>query len=213
MVYRIKKTPLTIEEWQRQRAIHIQMNEDDPVALGFATFYLNRTNRSGVIKDAGVIGGLDQSGLYKLDCRFNRDDLEQRVRRVAKYRNRIHLSRRDALAFMQDVAESLPDTTFLCIDPPYFNKGKGLYTSFYNPDDHKILADFILKISNPWVVTYDKVSIISSLYKDRRQFEFDVNYSVETKRRATELMIASKGLRMPLEVRDRIFNRPQYRAA
>ena len=95
--YHIRKTPITIDEWRAQRETHEQMDEDDPVALGFAAFFLNRTNRSGIIKAAGVIGGLDQSGPYKLDCRFNRVRLERCVRRVAKYRNRIHLTRRDAL--------------------------------------------------------------------------------------------------------------------
>lgn len=211
--YRIRKTPVTIDEWRRQRAVHLQMDVGDPVSLGFATFFLNRTNRSGIIKAAGVIGGLDQSGPYGLDCRFNRMDLEHRVRRVAKYRNRIHLSRRDALAFIGDICSDLPPSTFFCIDPPYFNKGQGLYTSFYNREDHAILADTILAIENPWVVTYDNVPQISKLYRNRRQYEFDISYSLDIKRRSTELLVASKGLRLPPEIRSRQVNRPQYRAA
>ena len=162
IIYRIRKTPVTITEWHAQREIHLSMDEDDPVALGFATFFLNRTNRSGIIKAAGVIGGRDQSGPYKIDCRFNREELERRVKRIAKYRNRIHLSRRDALAFIKDTSSSLPSTTFYCIDPPYFSKGQTLYTSFYDPEDHKILADTILRLDNPWIVTYDNASTISN---------------------------------------------------
>lgn len=213
LIYRIRKTPVSVEEWHAQREIHLSMQEDDPVSLGFATFYLNRTNRSGIIKKAGVIGGLDQSGPYKIDCRFNREDLERRVKRIAKYRSRIHLSRRDALAFIQDTSANLPSTTFYCIDPPYFSKGQALYTSFYDPSDHAILASSILKLDSPWVVTYDNAPAISKLYKDRRQYEFDINYSIETKRRGTELLIAAKGLRLPSEIRARQVNRPQYRAA
>ena len=200
LAYRIRKAPITIAEWQAQREIHLAMDASDPVALGFTTFYLNRTNRSGIIKAAGVIGGLDQSGPYKLDCRFNREDLERRVRRIAKYRNRIHLSRRDAVAFIGDVSERLPEKTFLCIDPPYFSKGQGLYSSFYDPEDHGILAKKTLGIGNPWVVTYDSVPEIAALYRDRRQYRFDINYSVGTKRRGTELLIASKNLRLPPEI-------------
>ena len=212
-VYLVKKTPVTIREWHRQREIHLGMDECDPLALGFSTFYLNRTNRSGVIKEAGVIGGLDQSGPYKIGCRFNRSDLIERVTRVAKYKSRIYLTRSDALAFMKDAAKKLPTDAFFCIDPPYFSKGKGLYTSFYDPEDHKVLANFILQMKNPWIVTYDKAPQITKLYRMRRQYEFDVNYSIETKRRATEMMIASKGLRMPDSIRARQFNRPQHRAA
>lgn len=122
LVYRIRKTPVTISEWRAQRKIHLAMDVRDPVSLGFAAFYLNRTNRSGIIKGAGVIGGLDQSGSYKLDCRFNREYLERRVRRVAKYRNRIHLFQHDALTFIGDVSEQLPESTFFFIDPPYFER-------------------------------------------------------------------------------------------
>ncbi len=213
LIYRIRKTPVTIEEWHAQKEIHLSMKEDDPVSLGFATFFLNRTNRSGIIKLAGVIGGLDQSGPYKIDCRFNREELERRVRRIVKYRNRIHLTRRDALAFIKDTSSILPSTTFYCIDPPYFSKGRALYTSFYDPEDHAILANSILELENPWLVTYDNAPAITKLYKSRRQYEFDINYSIETKRRGTELLIAAKGLRLPAEIRARQVNRPQYRAA
>ena len=213
LIYLIRKTPVTIAEWCAQREIHLSMDEDDPVALGFATFFLNRTNRSGIIKAAGAIGGQDQSGPYKIDCRFNREELEKRVKRIAKYRSLIHLSRRDALAFIKETSTSLPNTTFYCIDPPYFSKGQSLYTSFYDPEDHAILANKILSLDNPWVVTYDNAPAISKLYKTRRQYEFDINYSVETKRLGTELLIAAKGLRLPADIRARQVNRPQHRVA
>ena len=213
LAYHIRKTPLTVDEWRVQRALQLQANVDDPVTLGFATFFLNRTNRSGIIKGASVIGGLDQKGPYKMDCRFNRGDLERRVRRVAIYRNQIHLTRRDALAFVRDTSASLPRSTFFFVDPPYFKKGRGLYTSYYDPDDHRILARSVLKLQNPWVVSYDKVPVISELYRTRRQYEFDVNYSVETKRRGTELLIASDALRLPAEIQDRQVSRARSRAA
>ena len=212
LAYMIAQTPITIDEWQRQREIHLSQNADATLALGFSTFFLNRTNRSGIIKNAGVIGGLKQTGPYKIDCRFNRDDLIRRVRRVAKYRSRIHLYHRDALAFIEDLSKVLP-TTFFCVDPPYFNKGSSLYTNFYDPSDHAILASYLLSIKNPWIVTYDKNPAITMIYRDRRQFEFDLNYSVETKRVGTELLIASNGLRLPNTLRDRQVNRPQRCAA
>lgn len=213
LCYRIAKTPITVDEWRVQRATHVAEDHTDPLSLGFAAFFLNRTNRSGIIKAAGVIGGLDQSGTYKIDCRFNRDDLIRRVRRIAKYRNRIHLTRRDALAFIRDMKGRQLGRMFFCIDPPYFSKGSSLYTSYYEESDHAILADEVLSLSCPWIVTYDNVGDVSKLYRDRRQFEFDINYSIETKRVGTELLVASKGLRLPPEVRSRLVNRVQYRAA
>lgn len=213
LCYRIEKTPITVDEWRRQRWVHIEQDDSDPLSLGFSAFFLNRTNRSGIIKDAGLIGGLAQTGPYKMDCRFNREDLARRIRRVAKYKSRIHLFRRDALAFIDELKSLSLESLFFCIDPPYFSKGSSLYTSFYNPSDHEILSEAVLDLKYPWILTYDNAPEVSRLYRDRRQFEFDINYSIETKRVGTELLVASKGLKLPSKVRERQINRPQYRAA
>lgn len=213
LAYKIAKTPITVEEWRCQKEVFNAGNVDDPLSLGFSAFFLNRTNRSGIIKGAGVIGGLQQAGNYKIDCRFNRDGLIARIRRIAKYRNRIHLYQRDALDFIEQAKQSLPEETFFCVDPPYFNKGSSLYTSFYNPEDHAVLADAIISLDRPWIITYDNTPEITGLYKSRRQFEFDINYSVATKRKGTEVLIVSKGLRVPNTIKERQVNRPQYRAA
>jgi len=206
-------TPVTMDEWYRQRNIQVAENISDPMALGFATFFLNRTNRSGIIAGAGVIGGYNQEGNYKLDCRFTKSTLTARIRRIKKYANRIHLHNLDALEFLDHVDQNLPINTFLCIDPPYFNKGSKLYTSFYKPDDHADLATRVMDLQRPWIITYDNADEIKGLYKTRRQFEFHLNYSAATKRVGTEIMIASKGLRMPEELRQQQIHKPQYRAA
>lgn len=194
---------LTIEGWRRQREVYLESDQSDPLRLGFAAFYLNRTNRSGIIKGAGVIGGLKQEGTYKIDCRFNREDLIRRIRRVEKYKNRISLTQFDALDFLEYADKKVPKRAMFCIDPPYFNKGSSLYTSFYRPDDHAELSSAILKLERPWIVTYDDTAEIRVLYRDCAQFLFDVNYSVQTKRQATELLVGSPGLMMPSEIAPR----------
>lgn len=213
LVSMIESQPVDMENWYRQRDIYQNADDYDALELGFATFFLNRTNRSGIVKGAGVIGGLEQKGNYKINCRFNRTELTRRIRRIAKYRARIHLYRFDALEFMDRMDETLPERAFYCIDPPYFNKGRSLYASFYNPEDHSAVSQSVLRLERPWILTYDNTPEIAHLYKARRQFGFDVNYSVQTKRVGTELLVASKGLIMPSEVRDRQIHRPQYRAA
>jgi len=204
------RTPVTLKEWRNQRRI-FRSDDVDTMELGFAAFFLNRTNRSGVIKTAGVIGGLAQDGDYTIDCRFNKVELARRIRRIAKYRSRINLYRKDALKFIDHVEKELPKKTFLCIDPPYFQKGSRLYTSYYNKADHEKVADRILKIKQPWILTYDYCDEIHDLYTERRQFQFSLNYSLHNKRLGTELLIASKGLRMPDEFRAAQVHRPQYR--
>ena len=212
-VERILTTPITTDEWRRQRAIHQAQDESDSLALGFSAFFLNRTNRSGIISGAGVIGGLGQAGTYKIDCRFNKENLARRIRRVAKYKRRIHLTKLDALAFLSDTRQRLPEKAFFCIDPPYFEKGSHVYTNFYSREDHALLAREVLVMQQPWIVTYDNAQPISRLYRSHRQFQFDISYSLATKRRATELLIASKGLRIPGQIRERFLGRTRSCAA
>lgn len=209
----VLNTPITVDEWQRQRATYKAGDAGNPLELGFATFFLNRTNRSGIIGTGGIIGGLSQTGDYKIDCRFNREELARRIQRIHQYRSRIHLYREDALVFLKRGADELPRQTFFAIDPPYYVKGSSLYTSFYSPEDHAEVADAILQLPRPWVLTYDAAPAIRHLYRDRRQYLFDINYSVQTKRLGTELLVVSKGLRMPEAVRERQSHRPQYRVA
>jgi DNA adenine methylase len=199
----IMHSPITVAEWYRQREVQARSSKAHVVELGFSTFFLNRTNRSGVIKGAGIIGGLSQSGNYKIDCRFNREDLAARVRRIAKYRSRIHLSNLDAIPFLKETDRTLPPETLFCIDPPYFAKGSSLYTNFYGPQEHAIVAKVIHKLKHKWVVTYDDAQEIRSLYSAHRKYSFDIQYSIQTKRIGSELLIASSGLRLPADIRGR----------
>jgi DNA adenine methylase len=197
----IETANVNVPEWRNQREIYRGNDLSDPLKLGFATFFLNRTNRSGIIGTAGVIGGLAQEGNYKIDCRFNKVELIRRIKRIQKYKSRIHLTRLDALKFLKCDSGLFPKRTFLAIDPPYFAKGSSLYTSFYSPHDHADVANAILALDRPWVLTYDAAAEISALYEERPQFLFDIKYSLQTKRVGTELLIASSGLRLPEVIR------------
>ena len=140
LVHLIASTPVTVEEWRRQKEVYLARDHTEILSLGFAAFFLNRTNRSGVIKGAGVIGGVNQEGPYKIDCRFNREELIRRVLRIGKYRKRIHLTNEDALGFLDNVVADFSEKTFLFIDPPYLKRGADLYTNYYCRDDHRTLS-------------------------------------------------------------------------
>lgn len=206
LIEKIRQTPITIDEWKRQREIYLLGNLNDPLELGFATFFLNRVNRSGIIEKAGVIGGFAQNGNYRMDCRFNKEELIDRIKRIQRYRRRIHLYNLDALDFMTYCETNLPQRTFLCIDPPYFHKGSSLYTNFYQPSDHSSVATKITNLNCPWILTYDYVPEINELYINSDQFVFDVNYTLQIKRVGTELLITSDGLEVPDEILARQIN-------
>lgn len=194
LVNLIETTPVTLSEREKQREIYLKSDQSDPLALGFSAFFLNRTNRSGIIKGAGVIGGNQQNGNYKIDCRFNRENLSNRVRRINKYRDRITLYNQDAVNFMKNSSSGLHKNTLFFIDPPYYNKGAALYTSFYKPEDHAVVAQTVGELDHPWLVTYDNTQEISKLYDNFRQYSFSIKYSLRIKRKGDELLITSNDI-------------------
>ena len=192
---RILRTEVTIEEWHRQRAI-LSDPQATQLNLAFATLFLNRTNRSGILK-GGVIGGKDQTGNYKLDCRFNRAGLVHKIQRIHIYRDVIRLSRLDAEKCLRKWARELPRRALLNIDPPYFTQGRDLYLSFYNTEDHARLARQVRTLAVPWMLTYDDTPEIEALYSGLPIYRKSWIYYAQVKRRASELLVLSPTLKPP----------------
>ncbi|EIF8386747.1 DNA adenine methylase [Listeria monocytogenes] len=191
----ISDTPVTIEEWYRQKEIYLRnKNRQNSLEGGFATFFLNRTNVSGIIS-GGPIGGIKQTGKYKIDCRFNKKDLIRKIRLVASRREAITLYRKDALKLINIINENYNnETTFIFFDPPYYVQGKNLYLSFYSNESHKKLFNKIETLRDFfWITTYDYAPQIADIYqKIERKYEYRLSYSVNKKRKAKEYMFASE---------------------
>lgn len=180
----IDRTEISIDEWERQK-IHIR--SEDPVKRGFAMFFLNRTNRSGIIK-GGVIGGKDQIGAWKLDCRFNKADLIKRIQALAEVSDRIRFFNLDAIEFLSSIIPAELRTVLFNLDPPYYVKGAGLYTNFYGDEDHLKVANFMRSESRPWVVSYDNHEFIRNAYSGCNFIEYDLNYTAQLKTVGKEVM-------------------------
>jgi DNA adenine methylase len=191
----ILDTPITVDEWHRQKAVQA-MADADTLLLGFSTFYLNRTNRSGIIS-ARVIGGMAQAGAWKLDARFNKAALIQRVAKIASYAPRISLCNMDAAAFLKGPVRRLPLSTLVYLDPPYFAKGQKLYENNYNHADHAALAALVAKIKQRWIVSYDDAAPIRQFYSAFRQQSFGLNYSAQARYKGSEIMVFCDRLKMP----------------
>lgn len=196
----IETTEVTIDEWHKQREIQ-QIKRPSTVALGFSTFFLNRTNRSGILK-GGVIGGLAQTGNYLLDCRFNKRDLIQKIRRIALYREQITLTKLDAERFLKDKVSKLSQHALVNIDPPYYRQGPELYCSFYKHEDHVALSKVIRQLSQPWMLTYDDTSEIRQLYEGMPSVSKSLNYFAQVKRVGVEFVVFSEALTLPQSVVD-----------
>lgn len=197
LVERIEHTELNISEWERQRTVQQSKASAEIIDLGFSTFYLNRTNRSGIIHGGGIIGGKSQDGQWKMDCRYNKSELIRRIDRIYKYKNRINIYNEDAETFLDNIGNNIPSTSVVYIDPPYHDKGAQLYKNSYRHDDHSRISIRISKLKCPWFLTYDNVDPIRKLYQGYPQLEIDIGYSVQTKRRGSELLVAAKQLELP----------------
>lgn len=193
-----KNTRLTVASWDRQKRIFANPDDHSYVQLGFATFFLNRTNRSGIL-NAGVIGGRDQSGPWKIDARYNADELIFRIESIAKMRRRIKLTQSDALALLRYGLSKWPRKTLVYLDPPYYDQGRELYYDYYKPNDHAELAKFVgVKMnSRSWIVSYDNVAPIKELYSGFRSVVYNVGYSARDVRVGKEVMFFSPKLQVP----------------
>ena len=193
----IRDVKITIDEWNKQKAVLKDPSNHSLVDIGFSTFFLNRTNRSGILL-GGVIGGKNQEGVWKLDARFNKEDLIRRIEKIALLRNHIRLYNLDATEVIQTVLPTLPQKTLVYLDPPYYVKGQGLYQNHYQHNDHVIIANLVKdKIKQPWVVSYDHTTEIDGMYKGCPKIAYGINYSAQNRYKGAEVMFFSKSLILP----------------
>jgi DNA adenine methylase len=165
--------------------------------LGFAFFFLNRTNRSGIL-NGGMIGGRAQTGKWLIDARYNKDTLISRIENIAEYKHKISIHNMDAKDFLESIIPSLPERSLVYLDPPYYVKGRDLYADHYSHDDHKQISDIIQEqIKQSWVVTYDYCDAIVKFYRKRRCYVYSLGYSAFEYRVGSELMIFCDSIKVP----------------
>lgn len=192
----INTVPLTYDEWEKQRYIYMNNDKFDELELGKATFYLNRTNVSGVIK-GGLIGGNNQTGNYKMDARFNRKNLIKKIQRISLYKDRIDLYSYDVFELFGSGVLNKYRSSIINFDPPYVKKGSQLYMNYFTNEDHIRLRKIIGKLHRKWIVTYDDCILVEDLYKNYRKSYIDIRYSIKESKRTNELVFFSNNLILP----------------
>jgi DNA adenine methylase len=201
----LAKTRVNMAEWRRQRTIYRSEARTSRLRRGFAAFYLNRCNRSGIIMNGGPIGGIKQEGDWLINARFNKPELQRRCDKIAEYRDRIHVSGDDGIEF---VRRQDPSRTLCFIDPPYFAKGKTLYLNSLNEDYHRSLADELKSRKDAaWVLTYDDCPEIRRLYRGWTTIRpFGLRYAASERRSGKEILISPKWLKLPTSQRSLAIN-------
>ena len=194
---RIRDVPVSVEEWDRQKDIFRRPDDASTIELGVSCFYLNRTNRSGIL-NGGLIGGRNQEGEWRMDARFNREDLIRRITKIADCAGRIEVTRADAVEFLGEKSYGFGKKDLIYVDPPYFEKGRMLYYDAYGPDDHAAVAELLAELKGPrWLVSYDDVDAIRSLYAFAPRLHYTIGYSARSRTRGREVMFFSEGLAVP----------------
>ena len=187
----IANVPLNIEEWSRQREIYFNSTRYS-FEYGFSTFYLNRTNHSGILSSGPIGGRLQDNPDWTLDVRFNRQNLISRINNIAEKKAQIHCYNKDVLSFIDSYLPYYAQNGFIYFDPPYYNKGKKLYKNFFEPQDHRNIAQHIFgNVTSHWIVSYDDVPEIENIYENYTSRKFSLSYSLANNGRGTEIMIFS----------------------
>ena len=188
----IDKTDIDMDVWKQQKMIYNHYQEHSLLSVGFSAFFLNRTNYSGVLS-GGPIGGVTQSGKYKLNCRFNKQRLIDLIKRIAQYRKQVEIYHLDATDFIDEVIVPRRDELFINFDPPYVTKGEELYKNYYSAEDHKKLAYKIIENLQgaKWIMTYDNCDLIRKLYQAYAPKEFNLQYVAGENKLGNEMMIGN----------------------
>jgi len=192
---RISDVRIDMAEWQRQKSVQVAK---DPcqIDLAFSTLFLNRTNRSGVLL-AGVIGGKEQQGPWKISARFNKKTLIERIEAISAKADRLKVVGIDAAVLLEDLAAE-GKSTFLFLDPPYYHKAdKRLYRNYYTPSDHATIATLLRKVHLPWLLVYDDCPEVRDLYGTIEPITLSLFYTAGKKREGKELLYVSPGSVVP----------------
>lgn len=188
----VKTCDVSLKTWEWAKSFVDQPGQSYSFDLGFATFFVNRTSRAGIISGSGPIGGYKQSGTWKIDARFYRETMMERIKWVGRNAERISLYRLPVVDFLEQCEKMLPSkNTLYFIDPPYVKIGSRLYLDGMLDGGHERLAKYIneSRLTN-WIITYDDHPLVRDLYKKYSIRHLQVNYSLGRTRKENEVLIS-----------------------
>lgn len=193
LLERLDAAQPTIDEWHRQRTVYGK-ELSDRADLGFATFFLNRTNRSGIL-NARPIGGLEQTGKWTIAARFDKKALAQRIRRLANYSSRVMICEEDGVKLLERYLGD--DELFVYADPPYLVQGDDLYLDTFSWRDHQRLATLLRDHDDGWFLTYDTdPRIPGDLYRGMRCARFSTSHTAAIQHVGSEYAVFADSLRV-----------------
>lgn len=191
----VAKCAVDIANWHHQRSVYLAPDGCDDLTLGFATFFLNRTNRSGILS-ARPIGGLEQTGNWLIDARFNKTDLVRRIRDLQQFSSQVDVREERAIELIRTLNRRAKPV-LLYVDPPYVVPGEELYMTDHSWSEHQRLEQMLTKSPHPWILTYDADDRTRALYREFRCLRFGISHTAQVQKVGREFMFFSRGLRVP----------------
>ncbi len=189
----IERVNIDLETWDKSKNIVSNFKDYELFDRATSFFFLNRTNVSGVLS-GGIIGGRNQNGKYKIDARFNKKSLINRIRKFSRFSSRVEVSNLDGIEVIENFKD-YDNRTLIYMDPPYYDKGSNLYLNSYKHEDHTILSDQIDKLKTPWFLSYDNNQSIKSMYGRCNIYSYNLQHSTSNKI-GQELLITPKNLKV-----------------
>ena len=215
LIEQIETIDVTLENWYWFKEFVPETTRQ----YALKCLFINRTSFSGIMEGrAGPLGGRQQLSEYKIDCRFPRETLIKRVRQAAIHKDRIlaiwDCSWDEGLQRIREKQRigSLPDKNlFFYMDPPFFEKADALYRFHFQQQDHFELRNFLLKLRDSWILSYDAAPHVETLYGDaiksgtngtkKHNVELIYSTGIMTGRKPTKEVIISNLNDLPSETR------------
>lgn len=177
LIKEIKKLNISLEEWHYFKKYKPRTKKTQALKC----LFLNRTNFSGILK-AGPIGGQKQISEYKINCRFNKNAIIEKIKILSQYKDRVlFVDEGDYRDSLDKRKKYINESTFIYFDPPYVNKAKDLYNFYFKEQDHLNLKKLIKSLNSYWLLSYDYEPPLSDLYKNFAQYGFfDIRYTTSS---------------------------------
>jgi len=168
LIDKIETIDVTLEKWWEFK----NSNPTTKREQALTCFFLNRTSFSGILENrAGPIGGKTQQSQYKIDCRFMREVLINRIKQASLLKDKVidvmccsWLEGIDEIRKLQKLGKLPSDNLFLYLDPPFFEEAEALYRHYFTEDDHKGLRDYLLMLNDKFILSYDLAQQVETLY-------------------------------------------------
>lgn len=178
----IKDVDVNIENFYKYKEIATDKKIDDEKKLAEACLFLNRTSFSGILKNnAGPLGGKGQNSNYKINCRFNKKSLIEKIKYFSQFKNKVIVllyNWKETIKYVEKIKGN--DKTLFYFDPPFYKKADGLYRYYFEEKEHLILSKKIKNLKNKWILSYDRAKKIREIYKEYIRGSFAFPYSINS---------------------------------